>query len=351
MTTNKENDSQLLMVLDDLRTWFHTEDGVARAVDAISYNIRVGETFALVGESGCGKSVSAMSILRLIPEPPGRIESGRILFKGRDLLKLREKELRQVRGNEIAMIFQEVMTSLNPVFTIGSQIVEAVELHQGLRGKAALNRAVEVLRQVGMPEPEQREREYPHQLSGGLRQRAMIAMALSCDPSLLIADEPTTALDVTIQAQILDLLKELRTRQGLSVLLITHDLSVVAENADRVAVMYAGRIMEFADVAELFRRPLHPYTEKLLACIPRLGAGKKRLDAIPGSVPDPLHFPAGCRFHPRCHRCGNDSKCLTIEPELREVAPDHWVACWKVPGYETVPDSSPNSRLTGAGPR
>ena len=345
LTSGQEGEPQPLLAVDDLRTCFRTEEGVARAVDGISYNIRVGETFSLVGESGCGKSVSAMSILRLVPDPPGRIESGRILFKGRDLLRLSEEEMRQVRGNEIAMIFQEVMTSLNPVFTIGAQIVEAVVVHQGLRAKPATDRAVEVLRQVGMPEPQRRIHDYPHQLSGGLRQRAMIAMALACAPSLLIADEPTTALDVTIQAQILDLLKELQRQRGLSVLLITHDLSVVAENAERVAVMYAGRIMESADVGELFREPLHPYTEGLFACIPRLDAERKPLETIPGSVPDPLHFPAGCRFHPRCRRCGNDSRCLTLEPPLREVALDHWVACWKTRGYEQAPTTTPNSKF------
>ncbi|MDD4889818.1 MAG: ABC transporter ATP-binding protein [Phycisphaerae bacterium] len=343
--------SHPLLVVDDLRTYFHTEDGVVKAVDGVSYNIRSAETLAVVGESGCGKSVSALSILRLIPQPPGRIESGRVLFRDkergvRDLLTLSEKEMRDVRGNDIAMIFQEPMTSLNPVYTIGDQIVEAVELHQGIRGAAAWAKAVDVLRQVGIPAPEQRVREYPHQLSGGMRQRAMIAMALSCDPALLIADEPTTALDVTIQAQILELLKKLQVDKGLSVLLITHDLGVVAENADRVAVMYASKLMEFADVRDLFAEPLHPYTQKLFDSIPRLGEGKKRLDVIPGNVPDPLHFPSGCKFHPRCHRCGGDSKCLLVEPELREVRPGHWAACWKVEGYESSPATTPNDAVS-----
>ncbi|MCG3179975.1 MAG: Oligopeptide transport ATP-binding protein OppD [Phycisphaerae bacterium] len=336
-----------LLIVDGLRTWFRTEDGVAKAVDGVSYNILPGETLALVGESGCGKSVSALSILRLVPSPPGRIEAGRVLFRDRNLLDLDARQMRHVRGNEIAMIFQEPMTSLNPVYTIGEQIVEAVELHQGIKGKAAWDKAVESLRAVGIPAPEQRVREYPHQLSGGMRQRAMIAMALSCDPALLIADEPTTALDVTIQAQILELLKELQRTKGLSILLITHDLGVVAENADRVAVMYASKIVEFAEVNELFSNPLHPYTEKLFASIPRLGERKTRLDVIPGNVPDPLHFPGGCKFHPRCHRCGDDSRCINTEAELREVRPGHWVACWKVDGFVDAPESTPNAAIAG----
>ncbi len=347
-------DSPPLLIVRGLRTYFHTEDGVARAVDGIDYNIRPGETLALVGESGCGKSVSALSLLRLVPIPPGRIEGGQVLFRRRrgpdagqyrDLLTLSEREMRSVRGNEIAMVFQEPMTSLNPVYTIGDQIVEAVELHQGIKGQAAWDKAVQVLRQVGVPDPEQRVGEYPHQFSGGMRQRAMIAMALSCDPALLIADEPTTALDVTIQAQILELLKKLQSDKGLSILLITHDLGVVAENADRVAVMYAGKLMEFAEVGELFAHPLHPYTEKLFASIPVLGGGKERLDVIPGSVPDPLDFPPGCKFHPRCHRCGDDSLCRTVEPSLREVRPGHWVACFKADGYEGAPETTPNDAI------
>jgi len=344
-------DNKPLLIVEDLRTYFHTEDGQVRAVDGIDYNIRPAETLALVGESGCGKSVSALSLLRLIPDPPGRIESGRVLMAGRDLLTLTERQMRDVRGNEIAMIFQEPMTSLNPVYTVGDQIVEAIELHQRIKGRRAWAKAVDVLRQVRMPAPEQRVREYPHQLSGGMRQRAMIAMALSCDPELLIADEPTTALDVTIQAQILELLKSLQTEKGLSVLLITHDLGVVAENADRVAVMYASKLAEFAEVRDLFAGPLHPYTEKLFASIPRLGAGKDRLDVIPGNVPDPLHFPSGCKFHPRCHRCGNDSRCVNEEPGLREVRPGHWVACWKTKDYEDAPRTTPNAAVPGFAPR
>jgi oligopeptide/dipeptide ABC transporter ATP-binding protein len=243
------------------------------------------------------------------------------------------------------MVFQEPMTSLNPVYTVGDQIVEAITLHQRLRGKAAWARAVAMLREVGIPAPEQRVREYPHQLSGGMRQRVMIAMALSCDPLLLIADEPTTALDVTIQAQILELLKRLQLDKKLAILLITHDLGVVAENADRVAVMYAGKVAEFADVRDLFAKPMHPYTEKLFDSIPRLGQHKKRLDVIPGNVPDPLHFPSGCKFHPRCHRCQGDSRCITIEPELRCVAPERWVACWKAEGYEAASAGSPNDGM------
>jgi oligopeptide/dipeptide ABC transporter ATP-binding protein len=284
----------------------------------------------------------------LIPQPPGRIESGRVLFRGVDLLGLSERQMREVRGNEIAMVFQEPMTSLNPVYTVGDQIVEAIELHQGLRGAAAWDRAVDLLRQVGIPAPEQRVREYPYQLSGGMRQRAMIAMALSCNPALLIADEPTTALDVTIQAQILELLKKLQVEQGLSILLITHDLGVVAENADRVAVMYASKLVEFAEVGELFSNPLHPYTQKLFDSIPRLGDQKQRLDVIPGNVPDPQNFPTGCKFHTRCHVYQGTPQCANEEPGLREVRPGHWVSCWKTDGYEGAPRTSPNAALPAA---
>ena len=384
-TTNNPSRPAPLLVVDGLRTSFHTDDGVVRAVDGVSYNVRPAETLALVGESGCGKSVSALSILRLIQQPPGRIEGGRVLFRRRagreddgarargrdaatntspeqvapsrpralaaspsssiDLLTLPEREMRRVRGNEIAMVFQEPMTSFNPVYTVGDQIVEAISLHQRLRGQAAWGRAVEMLREVGIPAPEQRVGEYPHQLSGGMRQRAMIAMALSCDPLLLIADEPTTALDVTIQAQILELLKRLQLDKNLAILLITHDLGVVAENADRVAVMYAGKVAEFADVGDLFAQPMHPYTEKLFESIPRLGQHKKRLDVIPGNVPDPLHFPAGCKFHPRCHRCQGDRRCVTVEPDLRRVGEQRWVACWKAEGYESAPAGTPNDGM------
>jgi oligopeptide/dipeptide ABC transporter ATP-binding protein len=322
-----------LIEVRDLSTHFFTEDGVARAVQGVSWSLERGKTLALVGESGCGKSVTALSIMRLVPDPPGRIVSGEILFEGRDLRKLTEKQMRSIRGDRIAMIFQEPMTSLNPVYTVGNQIVEAITLHQNIRGQAAWDRAVDMLRQVGIPAPEQRVREYPHQMSGGMRQRVMIAMALSCHPSLLIADEPTTALDVTVQAQILDLLRSLQERHGMAVLLITHDLGVVAGVADEVCVMYASRIVERAPVNELFAHPLHPYTQGLFRSIPRLGQGKERLDVIPGNVPNPLGFPSGCKFHPRCPLGSDDPQCQTQDPPLLEVSPGHWVACWKAEGY------------------
>ncbi len=318
-----------LIEVRDLRTHFYTEEGVARAVDGVSWSLKRGRTLALVGESGCGKSVTALSIMRLVPDPPGRIVGGQVLFEGRDLLAASAKEMRRIRGNRIAMIFQEPMTSLNPVYTIGDQIVEAIELHQSLRGRQAWDLATEMLRQVGIPAPKQRVNEYPHQMSGGMRQRVMIAMALSCHPSLLIADEPTTALDVTIQAQILDLLRSLQAARDMSVLLITHDLGVVAEMADEVCVMYASRLVERAEAKELFGNPLHPYTQGLFRSIPRLGQARGRLDVIPGNVPNPLEFPAGCKFHPRCPLGSEDAACQTQDPELKELEPRHWVACWK----------------------
>lgn len=323
----------MLIEVQDLRTHFFTEDGVAKAVDGVSLSLQCGKTTALVGESGCGKSVTALSIMRLVPDPPGRVVGGRILFEGQDLLRLNEPEMRHIRGNRIAMIFQEPMSSLNPVYTVGQQIVEAIELHQNLRGKPAWDKAVELLRQVGIPAPQDRVHEYPHQMSGGMRQRVMIAMALSCNPSLLIADEPTTALDVTIQAQILALLRRLQEERNMGVLLITHDLGVVAAVADEVCVMYASRIVERADAHELFANPLHPYTQGLFRSIPRLGTLKDRLDVIPGNVPNPLHFPTGCKFHPRCPLGSQDPQCRTQDPPLKEVKPGHWVACWKAEGY------------------
>jgi oligopeptide/dipeptide ABC transporter ATP-binding protein len=298
----------------------------------VTFDIDAGETVGLVGESGCGKSVTSLSILRLIPEPPGEIAGGDILFRGRSLLGLSEQEMRSIRGNAISMIFQEPMTSLNPVFTCGFQIMEAIQLHQQLGPAAARERAIEMLRVVGIPSPEQRVDEYPHQLSGGMRQRVMIAMALSCNPALLIADEPTTALDVTIQAQILELIARLREEFGMAVLIITHDLGVVAEVSDRVAVMYAGKIVEYASTRSIFKQPVHPYTQGLLASIPTLGLEIERLAVIPGTVPNPLEFPAGCKFHPRCPLA--DERCRREEPEL-EPAPGeagqgpHGVACWK----------------------
>ena len=324
------DENHTLLEIRDLRTHFFTEEGVAKAVDGVGFAIPRGKTLALVGESGCGKSVTALSIMRLVPDPPGRVVSGEIRFNGRNLLDLSEKQMRGVRGNDAAMVFQEPMTSLNPVYTVGDQIVEAVELHQDVYGREALDRAVEMLDKVGIPDPAQRAGEYPHQLSGGMRQRVMIAMALSCDPALLIADEPTTALDVTIQAQILDLLRQLQQETHMSVLLITHDLGVVAEMADAVAVMYAGKIVEVAPVRELFANPLHPYTLGLFKSLPRLGATKSRLDVIRGNVPNPLRFPPACKFHPRCDRYQGHGPCHTTEPELEEVGSDHQVACWRV---------------------
>ena len=311
----------------DLRTYFHTEEGVARAVDGVSFVVGRGQTLGLVGESGCGKSVSAFSIMRLVPDPPGRIEAGQILLRGRDLLALDEEEMRQVRGDDIAMIFQEPMTSLNPVLTCGFQIAEAVVLHQQVPMQEARARAVEMLQLVGIPAPEQRIDEYPHQLSGGMRQRVMIAMALSCNPDVLIADEPTTALDVTIQAQILALLESLQESLRMAIVMITHDLGVIAETADQVAVMYAGQIVEYAETQSLFAGPRHPYTRGLLRSIPRLDAEQERLDIIPGVVPDARVFPQGCRFAPRCPLA--DAHCRAEAPSLEEVEAGHWAGCWK----------------------
>jgi oligopeptide/dipeptide ABC transporter ATP-binding protein len=300
-----------LLRVHDLRTYFHVGGAVARAVDGVSFDIRAGETVGMVGESGCGKSVTALSLLRLV-DPPGRIESGsRIEFEGRDLLALDEEGIRQIRGNRIAMVFQEPMTALNPVFTIGDQVAEVARVHSSVTRKAAWERAIEMLNLVGIPDPRERAKSYPHQLSGGMRQRVLIAMALVMNPSLLIADEPTTALDVTIQAQILELLADLQQRLGLAVLLITHDLGVVAEVTSRVLVMYGGQIVERAPVRELFRDPQHPYTRGLLEAMPRLGRQRDRLAVIPGTVPPPTRWPSGCRFRDRCpfawHRCVDEA--------------------------------------------
>jgi len=335
------NPNETLLRVRDLRTHFHTEDGVVKAVDGVGFRVGKRQTFALVGESGCGKSITAFSILRLVP-PPGRIQAACIELHGRNLLEFTERQMRDVRGGKIGMIFQEPMSSLNPVYTCGSQIVEAIQLHRHMYGREARELAVYMLAKVGIPEPEQRFHEYPHQLSGGMRQRAMIAMALSCDPDLLIADEPTTALDVTIQAQILDLMRELQRQRDLSILLITHDLAVVAETADVVAVMYASKIVELAGVEALFAKPLHPYTRGLFRCIPRLGEQKHRLETIAGSVPNPLTFPPGCKFHPRCPAGRLLSRCRTQEPPLRELEHGHWAACWEAPGYETARQTDPS---------
>src|SRR5688500_7746257 len=294
--------SQALLELKNLNVAFDTEGGQIRPVRDVSLSVYPGQTVAVVGESGCGKSVTALSILRLIPSPPGRILSGQIVLEGRDLLALSEREMRAIRGRDIAMIFQEPMTSLNPVYTIGDQIAEAVQLHQHVTLREAYDIAEQALRDVGIADPGRRLHEYPHQMSGGMRQRVMIAMALSCKPKLLIADEPTTALDVTIQAQILELLRKLQREQGMAIMLITHDLGVVAENADAVYVMYASRIAECATVEDLFDHPKHPYTEGLFRAVPKLHAYNERLATIPGTVPNPQRFPTGCKFHPRCHR-------------------------------------------------
>jgi oligopeptide/dipeptide ABC transporter ATP-binding protein len=317
-----------LLEVKNLRTYFFTDDGTARSVDGISYEVDRGETLGVVGESGCGKSVTALSIMRLIPDPPGKITGGEILYNGRNLLELPEEEMRKIRGNEISMIFQEPMTSLNPVFTIGHQIDEAVILHQRVSKAEARNRSIEMLRLVGIPAPEQRYGEYPHQLSGGMRQRVMIAMALSCNPQLLIADEPTTALDVTVQAQILELITRLQEELGMGMIMITHDLGVIAEVSDRVAVMYAAKIVEYSTADEIFYNAKHPYTIGLLKSIPRLGEHKTHLETIEGTVPAPTNFPAGCHFCTRCSYA--DQLCWNDEPPLVEVETGHSVACWHV---------------------
>ncbi len=314
-----------ILRIEDLRTHFFTDEGVVKAVDGVNYELREGETLAVVGESGCGKSVTAMSILRLIPEPPGKIVGGRILFEGKDLTRVSEREMRRIRGNDISMIFQEPMTSLNPVFTVGNQIIEAIVLHQKVSFSEARRRAIEMLEKVGIPDAGTRIDEYPHQLSGGMKQRVMIAMALSCNPKLLIADEPTTALDVTIQAQILDLLRGLQKDFGMSILLITHDLGVVAEMADQVAVMYASKVVETAPVVELFGNPKHPYTDGLFRSLPDISHQKDVLEVIPGVVPSPLEFPPGCKFNNRCDRV--EDVCHESEPTLISVASDHACAC------------------------
>jgi oligopeptide/dipeptide ABC transporter ATP-binding protein len=356
---------QPLLEIDSLNIAFDTNRGQVRPVRDASYSIFPGQTLAVVGESGCGKSVTALSILRLIPSPPGRVLGGQIRFQGRDLLGLSEKEMRSVRGKDIAMIFQEPMTSLNPVYTIGDQIVEAITLHQGVGSREAYKIAEQALADVGIADPAKRIAAYPHQMSGGMRQRVMIAMALSCRPKLLIADEPTTALDVTIQAQILELLRKLQSETGMAILLITHDLGVVAENADTVAVMYASRVVEFATVEDLFDRPQHPYTEGLFRSVPKLGQEHSRLETIPGNVPNPANFPSGCKFHPRCPKArelagsmpadqlvkitfGEEQvnvpkTCVQDEPTLRQVQPAHWAACHFAENYAGAKATTPLS--------
>jgi peptide/nickel transport system ATP-binding protein len=319
-----------LLEVRGLKTYFFTDEGVIRAVDGVDLTIYPGETLGVVGESGCGKSVTALSIMRLIPQPPGRIVEGRILYNGRNLLDLTPTQMRKIRGKEISMIFQEPMTSLNPVFTVGEQIAEAIRLHEGASRREAWDKTVEMLRLVHIPNPERRAREYPHQLSGGMRQRVMIAMALSCNPKLLIADEPTTALDVTIQAQILELLNELKARFNMAVMLITHDMGVIAETAQRVVVMYAAQVVEEAPVVELFKEPLHPYTQGLLRSIPRIDVAatqKRKLETIPGTVPVLRgDIKPGCRFAPRCQFA--KPQYFENTPPLKEVRPGHKVACF-----------------------
>jgi oligopeptide/dipeptide ABC transporter ATP-binding protein len=322
-----------VLAVDNLTVRFDTRDGIVHAVNGVSFDLNPGETIGLVGESGCGKSVTALSIMRLIPQPPGRIEKGTITLEDRNLLNLTEGEMRRVRGNEISMIFQEPMTSLNPVLTVGFQIAEALMLHQGFSSRAAHKKAVESLELVRIPEAARRADEYPHQMSGGMRQRAMIAMALSCDPKVLIADEPTTALDVTIQAQILRLMRQLKDRLRSAIIIITHDLGVIAEMAERVVVMYAGQKVEEAPVGELFDRPMHPYTHGLMASIPRIDAAgggeaaQTRLDEIPGIVPSLREEIIGCAFAPRCKF--STDQCRQVDPPLVEKTSGHWVACWE----------------------
>jgi len=319
----------LLLDIRDLRTYFHTQDGVVKAVDGVDFAVRRGEIVGLVGESGCGKSVTSLSVMRLISYP-GKIESGEVWFDGMNLLDLPRREMTHIRGSRIAMIFQQPTSSLNPVFDAGYQLAEVLAIHQSLRRAAGRKQAVKLLEMVGIPDPEKRIDAYPHELSGGMAQRVMIAMALACDPQLLIADEPTTALDVTIQAQILDLMRHLQAQTGTSIVLITHDLGVVAEMASRIAVMYAGRIVEEAPVRTLFKDPKHPYTQGLLASIPVLGRVTEELDVIPGTVPNLINLPPGCRFAPRCRaRVEHGLEiCSREEPELRSVAPDHKARCW-----------------------
>jgi oligopeptide/dipeptide ABC transporter ATP-binding protein len=318
-----------ILEVKGLKTYFYTDDGIVKSVDGVDFSVGKGEIIGIVGESGCGKSVTSLSIMRLFQSPPGKIVEGSIEFEGVDLVKVPESKMRQIRGNEISMIFQEPMTSLNPVFTIGDQIEETIRLHTNLGRKAARERAAQLLKRVGIPRSEDVLKEYPHQLSGGMRQRVMIAMAVACNPKLLIADEPTTALDVTIQAQILDLMREIQQESDTSIILITHDLGVVAEICSRVIVMYAGRVVEEADVFTLFENPKHPYTQGLLKSIPKLSERRERLDSIPGNVPAPHAMPKGCKFAPRCAFA--TEACFKEEPHLKSVSDgegSHQVRCW-----------------------
>jgi oligopeptide/dipeptide ABC transporter ATP-binding protein len=331
--TPKPADPDVLLDVRDLRTYFHVMDGVVKAVDGVSFSVKRGQTLGVVGESGCGKSVTAMTIMRLLDTPPAEIATGQIIFGGRDILHIPEEEMRQIRGNEIAMIFQEPMSSLNPVFTLGDQISEAVMLHLKLNKKEATERAIEALRTVGIAYPERRIKQYPHELSGGQRQRVMIAMALSCEPKLLIADEPTTALDVTIQAQILELISAIQEETGTAVMLITHDLGVVAETANDIVVMYAGRVVEHGPASDVLLQPKHPYTEGLLASIPSKGMRGQRLNVIKGTVPNPFNMPSGCNFAPRCPYVFEP--CQTLDPRVDDTGGPP-VACWlwkQAPGF------------------
>jgi oligopeptide/dipeptide ABC transporter ATP-binding protein len=325
---------QALLSVENLGVHFRSSEGVFAAVDGISFSVRRGETLGIVGESGCGKSVTSLAIMGLVPQPAGSIAQGRILFEGEDLAGKSAREMRRIRGNEISMIFQEPMTSLNPVYTVGDQIIEAIQLHESVSNAEARRRAIEMLGLVRIPNPESRVDEYPHQMSGGMRQRVMIALALACHPKLLIADEPTTALDVTIQAQILDLMRDLRDRTGTATILITHDLGVVAEVVHRVVVMYAGRIVEEAPVEDLFTNPQHPYTLGLLGSIPKLHLEEEQLATIEGTVPNPYDMPSGCKFNPRCPF--SDDRCRSEVPPLAELAPGHRAACWRAPLEEKV---------------
>ena len=333
-----------LLEVKGLKTYFYTEDGVVRAVDGVNFEVFPGEVLGIVGESGCGKSVTSLSIMRLISKP-GRVDAGEILLDGENLLNMPEEEMIKVRGNRISMIFQQPQTALNPVFKVGDQLAEVLNVHQDMGKEAGWKRAVALLKMVGVPDPERRVEAYPHELSGGMAQRVMIAMALACVPELLIADEPTTALDVTIQAQILDLMREMRQEMGTSIILITHDLGVVAEMAERVAVMYAGEIVEQTDVNSLFDEPLHPYTQGLIGSIPVLGEIKDKLDVIPGTVPNLVNLPPGCRFAPRCQSCIKYALtiCTEVKPELEEVKPGHFVRCYL---YESAPGHIPPLKVS-----
>jgi oligopeptide/dipeptide ABC transporter ATP-binding protein len=324
-----------LLEVRNLKTYFYTEDGVVKAVDGVDFTVRRGEVLGLVGESGCGKSVTSLSIMRLIGVP-GKVVEGEIMFEGRNLLQLSEAEMVHMRGNRISMIFQQPQSSLNPVFKVGDQVAEVLQIHENMSKAESWNKAIELLHLVGIADPESKAHSYPHEVSGGQAQRVMIAMALALNPQLLIADEPTTALDVTIQAQILDLMRDLRTRMDTAVILITHDLGVISEMADRVAVMYAGRIVEQADIKTLFKRPMHPYTQGLMASIPILGTVKEVLDVIPGSVPNLVNLPPGCQFAPRCRAMSEHhlTICTQVEPQLLPIEPAHLSRCWLYQDYE-----------------